>query len=72
MLYRLAMEHEALARAIKTAGGAKALGRALGISHQAVIQWKACPPLRVLELERLTGISRHDLRPDIYPKTEAA
>lgn len=42
------------------------LGRELGISRQAVEQWRMVPPGRVLAVERLTGISRYDLRPDIY------
>ena len=42
---------------------AKALG---GISSQAVSQWQRVPVERVLDVERLTGISRHKLRPDIY------
>lgn len=53
-------------RAIAVAGGASALSRRLSITPQAVLQWKECPPNRVLEVERLTGISRHDLRPDIF------
>lgn len=60
--------------AIEKAGGAKALGRALGISHQAIGQWRQVPALRVIAIESLTGISRHDLRPDIYgpaPETVA-
>ncbi len=53
--------------AVLAAGGLRALGRKLGIAWQAVQQWERCPPLRVLEVERLTGVSRHRLRPDIYP-----
>jgi DNA-binding transcriptional regulator YdaS (Cro superfamily) len=62
------MTHEALSLAIKSAGGPKAVARKLGITHQAVIQWKECPPHRVLEIERLSGISRSVLRPDLYPR----
>lgn len=54
------------ARAIELAGGTIALGKALGISRQAVEQWTRVPPERVLEVERITGVSRYDLRPDIY------
>jgi DNA-binding transcriptional regulator YdaS (Cro superfamily) len=39
----------------------------LGISHGAVSQWVQVPVERVLEVERITGIPRHELRPDIYP-----
>jgi DNA-binding transcriptional regulator YdaS (Cro superfamily) len=49
-----------------------ALGRALGISKQAVANWwktvnPAVPPIHVLALEKLYGIPRHVIRPDIYP-----
>lgn len=59
---------EALGRAIKAAGGPAALGKQLGVSAQAVCQWDEVPPLRVLAVERASGISRHDLRPDLYPR----
>ena len=62
-----------LREAIKRAGGPRALGRALGIAHTAVLQWQRCPPARVLEVERLSGISRYRLRPDIFgPKAPAS
>jgi DNA-binding transcriptional regulator YdaS (Cro superfamily) len=43
------------------------LSRALGITRGAVAKWKQVPADRVLAVERISGISRHDLRPDIYP-----
>ena len=52
--------------AIEAAGGPSALSRQIGISAQAISQWDRVPPARVLDVERITGISRHDLRPDIY------
>lgn len=58
-------------QAIRNAGGPVAVGKALGITHQAVLQWDQCPPIRVIELERLSGIPRHELRPDIYPAPKA-
>jgi DNA-binding transcriptional regulator YdaS (Cro superfamily) len=58
---------KALQQAIKSAGGKRALGRNLGISHNAVLLWKRVPPLRVLKVEAITGIPRSVLRPDIYP-----
>lgn len=57
------------------AGGMAALARKLGIKRQAIYQWSRVPAERVLEIERLTGLSRYILRSDIYgpaPKTEAA
>lgn len=60
------MSDEPLQKAIDAAGGPVALSRHLGISSQAVAQWRQAPPARVIEIEKLTGISRHDLRPDIF------
>lgn len=48
------------------------LANELGISAQAISQWKRVPVERVLEVERITGVSRHELRPDIYPPKEQA
>jgi DNA-binding transcriptional regulator YdaS (Cro superfamily) len=56
-----------LRQALKIAGGYRALARAAGVSHQAVLKWERVPPVRVLLVEELTGIPRSTLRPDIYP-----
>ena len=60
----------ALQRAIKQVGGLAKLAEPLGISMQAVSQWDEVPPLRVLAVESLTGVPRHELRPDLYPLAE--
>jgi DNA-binding transcriptional regulator YdaS (Cro superfamily) len=58
----------ALHRAKKKIGGASALARALGLTPQAVHNWGGEAPVRrVLDIERLTGVMRHELRPDFYP-----
>lgn len=58
---------EAITRAIEAAGGPAALAREIGgLTSQAVSQWKKAPAERVLDVERITGISRHELRPDIF------
>lgn len=62
---------EALKRAVKLSGGQAEFARLIGITAQAVSQWEEVPPLRVLEVERVSGVSRHDLRPDLYPLEEA-
>lgn len=41
----------------------KANGKA--VTRSAVLQWKAVPIEYVEAIEALTGISRHDLRPDV-------
>jgi len=56
-----------LHRAIEAAGGLSKLAASLHITKQAVAQWDEVPPLRVLEVERVSGVSRHELRPDLYP-----
>jgi DNA-binding transcriptional regulator YdaS (Cro superfamily) len=48
-------------------GGISELARKLGIRHTAFYRWKQVPSARVLPIERATGISRHALRPDLYP-----
>jgi len=53
-------------------GGFAALARELGISRQAVDQWKRIPAHRVIEIEKLSRISRHELRPDLHPREGVA
>ena len=66
----------ALARAIERQGGQSALARLLGVSQQSVSKWvrraKPLPAEHVLTVEAATGISRHDLRPDLYPREAPA
>lgn len=61
----------AVKRAISKAGSQSELARLVGVTPQAVQQWEAANRVSVrkaLDVEKATGISRHDLRPDIYPK----
>ncbi len=44
----------------------------LGLTRAAVLKWKKVPGERVVEVERITGIPREQLRPDIFRKPEAA
>ncbi|WP_442945122.1 transcriptional regulator [Novosphingopyxis sp. YJ-S2-01] len=59
-------------RAVELAGSNSALATAIGCSATAV--WKMVNKAHrlsvdyVLTVEKLYGISRHDLRPDIYPR----
>lgn len=63
---------EAFARAVSRVNGQSATARLLGVSQQAVSAKlkakKPCSPGWVIPLELRTGISRHDLRPDLYPR----
>jgi DNA-binding transcriptional regulator YdaS (Cro superfamily) len=54
---------------IDKAGGPSAMARSLNISTQAIWKWKAIPIKRLAEIEKLTGIPRAHLRPDIFGKT---
>jgi len=55
---------------IEALGGPSKAAAALGISNPSVVlNWrkrKQVPADRVIEVERLTGVSRHDLRPDVF------
>jgi len=72
LLQNRMMRDEALSLALKPKGAAKRLAEALGITEQAVCQWSRVPAGRVLDVERATGVPRHLLRPDLYPREAAA
>jgi DNA-binding transcriptional regulator YdaS (Cro superfamily) len=66
------MTHAAFARALDHFEGKQAkLADAIGTSQQRIsyimVNKNPCPPDLVLKTERATGISRHELRPDLYP-----
>ena len=49
--------------AIEAAGSGRRLAAKLGVSQQAVQQWRRIPAERVIEIERLTMVPRERLRP---------
>ena len=63
--------HLAFKRAIEAAGGVPAMARIVNRTpanlYSLVNRERPCPAGLVLAAERGTGVSRHDLRPDIYP-----
>jgi DNA-binding transcriptional regulator YdaS (Cro superfamily) len=67
------MKATALGEAKRATNGNTGLARALGgeISPQAIAQWKHVPADRVLKVEKVSGVSRHRLRPDLYPEDAA-
>lgn len=56
--------------AVQAAGSMHELGRRLGIAWQSVQQWKQIPANRLIEIERVTGVPRERLRPDLYRKAK--
>lgn len=73
--------NQALERAITVAGGLSALADKIDQKPQTVNNWRSrgVPPERVLDVEKATAdengkpqVSRHELRPDIYPAEAAA
>lgn len=62
----------ALEKAIKIAGSAGVLAQHLGVSSQAIHSWKVdldsrVPKGRVIQVYIATGVTPHELRPDLYP-----
>jgi len=66
---------DSLRRAVKVAGSQLAFAGIIGVTQSAVSKMLAANrPLDgdyVLAAERGTGISRHDLRPDLYPRDDS-
>ncbi|WP_183982788.1 YdaS family helix-turn-helix protein [Sphingomonas jinjuensis] len=64
-----------IALAVRKAGSQSKFGRLVGTPQSTVREW--LPKGRVgdrsvLKVEAATGVSRHDLRPDLYPHESAA
>lgn len=63
---------QALQLALDRAGSQTALADICGLSQTAVWKWlrqtKRAKAECVLAIEQATGVSRHDLRPDLYPR----
>ena len=58
-------------RAIQILGGQDKLAEEMKVTKQAITKWRRrVPSERVLGIERLTNgaVSRHELRPDLYPE----
>lgn len=74
----MALEHQSdspLACAVRAAGSQSAFGRLIGKRQSVIFGWlrddRPLPAEHVFAVEDATGVSRHDLRPDIYPRGEA-
>lgn len=62
------MEATALTKAIDRAGGVSQLARALGVRQSVVSNWRKrqVPADRCRAIERATGVSAYELRPDVF------
>lgn len=61
-----------LADIIQKGGGVSRLATALGLHHATVIGWRKVPPHHVPRVSEVTGIPRHELRPDLWEPPAAA
>lgn len=63
------MDMSALDRAVESAGSQQALAQLLGIKPPSVSGWydrRRVPAERCIAIEQATGVSRHQLRPDVF------
>jgi DNA-binding transcriptional regulator YdaS (Cro superfamily) len=58
--------------ASEAVGSKSELARQLGVKVQTIQQWTRIPAERVHDVERVTGIHRSKLRPDLYPSSREA
>lgn len=62
-------------KAIRVLGTQQALADVFGVRKQAITKWRRrVPAERVLGIEEATNgeVTRHELRPDLYPTESAA
>lgn len=55
-----------LRAALKAAGGVSALARLLKITRAAVSRWESVPVQKVVAVEKVTGVPRQRLKPELY------
>jgi DNA-binding transcriptional regulator YdaS (Cro superfamily) len=66
------MRPKPITLAIEKAGSVKALAEQCGVAPQAISQWKHVPIDHVRTVETLTGLSKHEIRPDVYDPPQAS
>ncbi len=71
---RLMDTNSPLQKAIVAAGSQQGLAQILGIKSASISEWKIrgrVPAGRALAIEAATGVSRHELRPDVFGSAPA-
>lgn len=58
-------------KVLEASGGCVALAKELGINSQAISQWERVPASRVGRISAITGMTPHEIRPDLFEKTAA-
>lgn len=70
MLKNRGVNMNAINRAVKVAGNQTKLASLLGVKQPAVNQWvkghRPIPPMRAIAIEKLTGVSREELCPQVF------
>lgn len=68
------MSIDALSKAIDVCGGQSSLASKIGKKQAHISMWLSrdmkVPADQVLKIEQVTGVPRHELRPDLYPPEE--
>ena len=65
------MRDAGLQEAIRAVGSLTELARRIGISQPSVSNWDRVPAERVVTVERVSGVARTVLRPDLYSQAPA-
>lgn len=64
---------EIVSKAADEVGGVVALARRLNLkNHNTFYSWRRVLAEWVLDIEEITGVSRHEIRPDVFGEREAA
>ena len=58
--------YDRLKMVIAKSGGLSEFARRIGVDRRNVHRWSRVPAEWVLRVEQATGISRYELRPDVY------
>lgn len=63
-----------LQRAIDAVNGQHKLAELLGVSQPTIHHYlyENCPPERAVEIERVTGVPREEIRPDIFSRGDVS